>query len=50
MSFEDWAFVIAFSPIVVIIVFIELFLRFLFPSEKDMEKIEKKVFPKENNS
>ena len=50
MSFEDWMFVIAFSPIVLIILFVELVLRFLFSSEKELKKAEKKVFPKENNS
>ena len=50
MSFEDWMFVIAFSPIVVIVVFIELILRFLFSTEEEFEKVEDTVFPKENNS
>ena len=50
MSFEDWMFVIAFSPIVLIIFFVELVLRFLFSTEEELEKVEDTVFPKENNS
>ena len=50
MSFEDWMFVIAFSPIVLIILFVELVLRFLFPNEEKLKKVEDTVFPKENNS
>ena len=43
MSFEDWMFVIAFSPIVVIVVFIELILRFLFSTEEELEKVEQPI-------
>ena len=50
MSFEDWMFVISFSPIVMIIFCIELVLRFFFPKEEDLKKVEDAVFPKENNS
>lgn len=50
MSFEDWMFVIAFSPIIVIIIFVELVLRFLFSTEEEPSKIEDTVFTKENNS
>ena len=50
MSFEDWMFVIAFQPIVVIIIFVELVLRFLFSTEEEPSKIEDTVFTKENNS
>ena len=50
MSFEDWMFVIAFSPVVMIAVCLELILRFFFPKEEDLKKVEDTIFPKKNNS
>ncbi len=49
MSFEDWMFVIAFSPIVMIIFCIELVLRFLLPKEEDVKKIGDASVPKKES-
>ena len=50
MSFEDWMFVISFSPVILLAIFIEVFLRYFFPEEEDLKKVGDTVFPKKNNS
>ena len=50
MSFEDWMFMISFSPVILLAIFVEVFLRYFFPEEKSIKKVEDTVFPKENNS
>jgi len=39
LDFETWMFIIAFLPIIIIVIFIEVFLRFFFsvPEENENE-------------